>query len=93
VPSRASNVANGVCSVSASHRYEASYAVKPVRIASANTADGSTECISIEEASARVRRLFPSGTPSSTALLREMRDGRYGIGPARKARPRKSGVR
>ena len=53
----------------------------------------STECISIDEASARVRRLFPSGTPSSTALLREMRDGRYGIGPARKARPRKSGVR
>ena len=53
----------------------------------------STECISIDEASARARRLFPSGTPSSTGLLREMRDGRYGLGPASKARPPKSGAR
>jgi antitoxin FitA len=53
----------------------------------------SAQCISIDEAFARARRLFPSGTPSSTGLLREMRDGRYGIGPASKARPPKSGVR
>ena len=52
-----------------------------------------TEHISIDEASARARRLFPSGTPSSTALIREMRDTRYGIGPARKTRPPKSGAR
>jgi plasmid stability protein len=32
-----------------------------------------------EEVFDRARRLFPSGTPSSVNLIREMRDGRYGV--------------
>lgn len=34
--------------------------------------------LSIDELAERASRLFPSGTPSSTGLVREMRDGRYG---------------
>lgn len=36
--------------------------------------------LTIEEAFERARKRFPNGTPSSVALIREMRDTRYGDG-------------
>ena len=64
---------------------------RPVSVGSARLP--ATEHISIDEAFARARRLFPSGTSSSTELIRAMRDGRYSLDPASKARRLKSGVR
>lgn len=44
--------------------------------------------ISIDELSARARKLFPNGTPSSVQFIREMRDGRYGSQWARTGKHR-----
>ncbi len=38
----------------------------------------SSDCLSIEEVARRARELFPDGTPSSVAFIREQRDSRYG---------------
>jgi plasmid stability protein len=65
--------------------------VPPAPIESAIAA--STGRLSVEEVFERARRLFPSGTPSSTELIREMRDGRYGIDQERAVRRPKAKAR
>lgn len=49
--------------------------------------------LSIEEVAQRAHQLFPSGTSSSTELIREMRDTRYGIDRARPGGRPKRGAR